>query len=124
MSRSALSAKVFAVYLFVVGPLLALAPDLLLSLFGFAPAIDVWVRVVGVIVFNLGVYVWISARNRAFLEASVFTRVLTFLAFAAFGVLGLSSPMIILFGAIDLCGGLWTYFALKADTRAGAAVPA
>lgn len=124
MPRSALSAKVFAVYLFVVGPLLALAPNLLLSLFGFAPATEVWVRVVGVIVFNLGVYVWISARNKAFLEASVFTRILTFVALTSFGVLGLSSPMIILFGVIDLCGGLWTWFALKADARGGAAVPA
>ena len=124
MSRSALSAKVFAVYLFVIGPLLAVAPNLLLSLFGFAPATEVWVRVVGVIVFNLGVYVWISAANRAFLQASVFTRGLTFLALTAFGLLGLSSPMIILFGAIDLCGGLWTHFALKAEARAGAGAPA
>lgn len=124
MSRSALSAKVFAVYLFVIGPLLAVAPNLLLSLFGFAPATEVWVRVVGVIVFNLGVYVWVSAANRAFLQASVFTRLLTFAALTAFGLLGLSSPMIILFGVIDLCGGVWTYAALKADMRAGAAVPA
>lgn len=124
MTRSALSAKVFAVYLFVIGPLLAVAPNLLLSLFGFAPATEVWVRVVGVIVFNLGVYVWVAAANRAFLQASVFTRILTFAALTAFGLLGLSSPMIILFGVIDLCGGLWTHAALKADARAGAGVPA
>jgi len=124
MPRSALSAKVFAVYLFVTGPLLAVAPNLLLSLFGFAPANEVWVRALGVVVFNLGIYAWTSAGHRPFLEASVVARVVTFVSFSAFGVLGFTSPMIILFGAIDLCGGLWTYFALKADTRAGAAVPA
>jgi hypothetical protein len=26
--------------------------------------------------------------------------------------------MIVLFGTIDLCGGLWTWFALRADARA------
>jgi hypothetical protein len=32
--------------------------------------------------------------------------------------MGLASPMIVLFGLIDLGGGLWTWYALKADARA------
>jgi hypothetical protein len=117
MSRSAFSAKVFAVYLFVVGPVLVFAPNLLLSIFRIATTTEVWIRVVGVIAFNLGVYVWVAARheNRAFLEASVYTRLLTFVAFTTFALTGLGSPMLVLFGVIDLCGGLWTGFALKAD---------
>jgi hypothetical protein len=117
MSRSAFSAKVFAVYLFVVGPVLVFAPNLLLSIFRIATTTEVWIRVVGVIAFNLGVYVWVAARheNRAFLEASVYTRLLTFVAFTTFALTGLGSPMLVLFGVIDLCGGLWTGLALKAD---------
>ena len=121
MSRSAFSAKVFAIYLFILGVVLVFAPNLLLSLFGIAPTTEVWIRVVGVTVLAIGVYAWVgaSSENRAFLEASVYTRCAVFLALAGFAVLGLGSPMLVLFGAIDLCGGLWTYFALKADARAG-----
>jgi hypothetical protein len=117
MSRSAFSSKVFAVYLFIVGPVLVLAPNVLLGLFGIAPTSEVWIRVVGLIAVNLGVYSWVAAKheNKPFLAASVYTRFSVFVAFTVFGLIGLVSPMIILFGAVDLAGGLWTHFALKAD---------
>ncbi len=120
MSRSAFSARVFAVYLFVVSPVLVCAPNFLLTMFGIAPTGEVWIRVVGVIAFNLGVYMWVAARheNKPFLEASVYTRGSVFCAFVVFALLGLASPMIVLFGLIDLGGGLWTWYALKADARA------
>ena len=120
MSRAAFSAKVFAVYLFVVSPVLVFAPNFLLTMFGIAPTRDVWIRVVGVIAFNLGIYSWVAARheNRPFLEASVYARGSVFCAFAVFALMGLVSPMIVLFGMIDLCGGLWTWGALRADARA------
>lgn len=126
MSKSAFSAKVFAVYLFILGPVLILAPNVLLKLFGIAPATEVWIRVVGLLAFMLGVYVWVAAKhdNRPFLEASVYTRAFVFVALSAFAILGLGSPMLALFGVIDLCGGIWTYFALKADARPAAPVPA
>jgi len=120
MSKAAFSSKVFAVYLFAIGPVLVFAPNVLLGLFGIAPTSEVWIRVVGVIAFNLGVYSWVAAKheNTAFLEASVYTRASVFVAFTVFGVTGLASPMIILFGAIDLAGALWTYWSLKADAHA------
>jgi len=124
MSKSAFSAKVFAVYLFVIGLLLVFAPNFLLSLFGIPTTLEVWIRVAGVIAFMLGVYAWGAATHefRPFLEASVVTRFVVFVAFSAFAILGLGSPMIALFGVIDLLGGLWTYFALKADAHSGRAV--
>lgn len=119
MSKSAFSAKVFAIYLFVVGPLLVFAPNFLLSIFRVAPTSEVWIRVVGVIAFNLGIYAWIAAKheNKPFLEASVYTRIVFFAAFTTFSVIGLASPVLILFGAVDLLGGIWTHFALKADAK-------
>ena len=120
MSKSALSAKVFAVYLFIVGPVLVLAPNILLAIFRIAPTSEVWIRVVGLLAFNIGVYLWMSARHRPFLEASVYTRVLGCAVFFTFAITGIADPMIALFGVIDLCGGLWTWFALKADVRAAA----
>lgn len=120
MSRSALSARVFAVYLFILGALLALVPNALLPLFGLAPTPEVWVRIVGVLSFNIGIYVWVSAGHRPFLEASVYTRLVVFTVLNAFVFAGLVSPVIILFGVIDLSGAAWTWFALRADARAAA----
>ena len=119
MSRSAFSAKVFALYLFVVGAVLVVDPNFLLSILGIPTTSEVWIHVVGVTAFMIGVYAWIAASNesRWFLEASVYTRFVVFLAFTTFAVLRLSSPMIVLFGVADLLGGLWTHFALKADSH-------
>ena len=117
MSKSAFSSRVFAVYLFFVGAVFVVAPNLLLSIFGIAPSTEVWIRVVGVIAFNIGIYAWVSANHRPFLEASVYTRLIVFVAFTTFAIVGLGSPMLILFGVVDLCGGIWTHLALKADAR-------
>jgi hypothetical protein len=119
MSRSALSAKAFAVYLFIVGSVLVVSPNFLLSLFRMPATNDVWIHVVGVIAFNLGGYAWVAAKHqfRPFLEASVYTRVAVFVIFAIFVAIGLAGPTLIVFGVVDLCGALWTYLALKADMR-------
>ncbi|MES2298632.1 MAG: hypothetical protein V4582_16425 [Pseudomonadota bacterium] len=124
MSKSAFSAKVFAIYLFAIGAVLIVAPNVLLSIFGIAATSEVWIRVVGVTAFMIGVYSWIAAKheNKPFLEASVYTRAIVFATFTTFALLGLASPMIILFGAVDLLGGIWTHFALKADARSALAI--
>ena len=119
MSKSAFSAKVFSVYLFAVGIAFVVAPNVLLSLFQIPETSEVWIRVVGVVAFNIGVYSWVAAKHedKSFLEASVYTRVLVFVAFTAFAIIGLASPVLILFGVTDLLGGVWTHLALKADAR-------
>jgi hypothetical protein len=119
MSRAALSLKVFAVYLFVLGLGLALQPERLLGLFGLE-ATEVWIRVVGVLVFNIGAYYWAAAacEARAVFVASVATRALVFGAFVSFVALGLAKPVLVLFGAADLAGGLWTAAALRAASPA------
>lgn len=119
MSKSAFSAKVFAIYLFVIGAVLVVAPNFLLSIFRMPPTSEVWIHVVGVIAFMIGVYAWVAAKheNKPFLEASVYTRFVVFVVFTTFAVIGLASPMIVLFGVADLLGGIWTHFALKADAQ-------
>jgi hypothetical protein len=119
MSKSAFSSKVFAVYLFLVGVVFVVAPNSLLSIFQMPQTSEVWIRVVGVIAFNIGIYAWVAAKHedKSFLVASVYTRFLVFAAFTTFAVIGLASPMLVLFGVADLLGGIWTHFALKADAR-------
>jgi hypothetical protein len=119
MSSSAFSAKVFAVYLFLAGATLVIAPNLLLSLLQIPQTPEVWIRVVGLVAFMIGVYAWVAASHefKPFLVASVYTRFVVFVAFTTFALTGLGSPMIILFGLADLAGGIWTYSALRADAR-------
>jgi hypothetical protein len=119
MSSSAFSAKVFAVYLFLAGATLVIAPNLLLSLLQIPQTPEVWIRVVGLVAFMIGVYAWVAASHefKPFLVASVYTRFIVFVAFTTFALTGLGSPMIILFGLADLAGGIWTYSALRADAR-------
>ncbi len=119
MSKSAFSAKVFALYLFLAGALLFFVPNVLLSIFWIPETSEVWVRVVGVVAFMIGVYNWVAAKHdfRPFFEASVYARFVVFAAFAVFALMGLSSPAIAIFGVVDLLGGLWTSFALRADAR-------
>ena len=119
MSKSAVSAKVFAVYLFAAGALLVVAPNLVLSLLQIPQTSEVWIRVVGLVAFMIGVYAWVAAAYELtpFLVASVYTRFVVFVVFTAFAALGLGHPMIMLFGVADLLGGIWTQYALKADAR-------
>ncbi len=54
MSRAAFTVKAFGVYLLLLGAALVFVPNLLLSLLGMPPTTEVWIRVVGVLVFNIG----------------------------------------------------------------------
>ena len=126
MSKSAYSAKVFALYLFVIGPMLVVAPNFLLSILQIPPTSEVWIHLLGVVVSMLGVYAWVAARheNKPFLVASVYTRLFVFAAFTTFAAIGLASPIIVFFGVADLLGGMWTYFALRADAQSARTVVA
>lgn len=118
MSRAALSIKLFAAYLFLVGAVFVIAPNLLLSLFRISTA-EGWVRIVGLLVFNIGAYGWVAARHeyKAFFAASVWMRVEVWFVLTALAVLGLIPPVIALFGVADLIGGIWTHYCLRLDAR-------
>jgi hypothetical protein len=48
-----------------------------------------------------------------FLKLTVYTRSSLIVFFAAFVLLGLASPPLILFGVVDLLGAIWTGLALR-----------
>ncbi|MNZ89869.1 hypothetical protein D3C78_1088070 [compost metagenome] len=125
MSKPALTLKWFGVYLMLLGLALAAIPNLLLSLFFMEPAREVWIRVVGVLAFNIGVYYWFAAlsESRPLFLASVYTRALVLASFALFAALGLAAPVMVLFGAVDFLGGLWTLHALRQERRVRAGIP-
>jgi hypothetical protein len=115
MSKAAISIRVFGFYLLGLGAVLVAMPNLLLSLFFIPPTEEVWIRVVGVLAFNIGVYYLFAsqAEARSAFRASILTRGLVFLAFVDFVLLGLAPAMLMAFGAVDLAGAVWTWWALK-----------
>ncbi len=125
MSYSAKTILVFAVYLLLLGVVLVVAPNLLLTSVG-APATDeVWIRIVGVLVTVLGIYYSTAARSelRPFFIASVPVRMSVMFIFAAFAVLKFAPPTLILFGMVDFLGSVWTWVALRQETRSEARQP-
>lgn len=120
MSKAAFTVKAFGVYLVLLGIGLVLVPNLLLGLFGIPATSEVWIRVVGLLAFNVGIYYGYAAKSEArpFFQASVWARAAVPFVFVAFVLLGMVSPMLVLFGVIDLAGGLWTFAALRGERQA------
>jgi uncharacterized membrane protein YesL len=121
MSKTAFTIKAFGGYLLLLGVGLVLAPNLLLSLLGVPQTTEVWIRVLGVVVITEGAYYWAAAQGEAiaFFRASVLARPLVLLGFAAFALLGLASPVLVLFGGVDAAGALWTWLTMKSERREG-----
>jgi len=119
MSKAAFSVFVFSIYLFVLGLILLIVPNVLLMPFGFSETTEVWVRVVGMLVLILGLYYSTSARNELtpMLRATVYARLSVLLFFIAFVALGQAPPALILFGVVDAAAAAWTLLALRADGR-------
>ena len=117
MTKAARSVLIWSVYAFVIGVLLAAAPNFLLSLFGIPETDEVWIRILGFVVILLALYYWDGARNEArhLFVASVLGRVFVVVAFVVLVVTG-EPWQLLLFAAVDLAGALYTLAALRADT--------
>lgn len=115
MSKAAVSVRLFGIYVMVLGVSLAFAPNLVLGLFGIAPSTEVWLHVVGVLAFIIGVfdYVAAAAEYRPYFIATIGTRCLVFASFVIFVLLSMAPPVLILFGLVDLAGAAWTALALR-----------
>jgi hypothetical protein len=120
MSQAAFTVRVFGYYLLVLGAVLMLIPNMLLAVSLMPATNEVWIRVVGVLVFNIGIYYIYAAKAEAtaFFRATILARAFVLVAFAVFAVLGLAKPILVLFGAVDFAGGLWTWKALKSGGHA------
>lgn len=123
MSRSAVSLRVFAVYMIVLGLTLILDPNLLLRVFGFPLTREVWIRIVGMLVLILGYYDLMASRteNVALFQWSVHVRLLVPVVFGVFVALHMAPPILILFGIVDGAAAVWTAVCLRQDSRAQAA---
>ena len=120
MSKAARSLLVFGIYLVALGLFLVIAPNTLITLFGLPEAQDVWIRVVGMLLLFLAFYNIQAARHEVarYFGWSVIARASVIVIFAVFVLLKRVKPVLLLFGAFDLAGALWTHFALRQDRKA------
>jgi hypothetical protein len=115
MNAAAKSVYYFGFYLLLLSVALTTFPNALLGIFQMPETSEVWIRVVGVLVFSIGIYYVVMARSNhtLFLTITVFIRLSILLWFMVFVFINWAPPMLILFGIVDALGALWTYQALK-----------
>ncbi|MBM3470256.1 MAG: hypothetical protein FJX73_05625 [Armatimonadetes bacterium] len=120
MSNSARSVFVFGLYLAVLGVFLLVAPNILLGMFLVPHTTEVWIRVAGMLVLFLGFYYTQAARKEMtdFFRWTVYVRSTVIVFFASFVLLGMASPPLLLFGAVDLLGAIWTGLVLRSPKNA------
>ncbi len=117
MSNPARSILVFGVYLALAGLCFIFIPNIILPLLGFAITIEVWIRLVGLLTAILGMYFLYSVRynDAHFFRATIIARLMFFTGVLLFTLVGWGSPMLIVFGLVDLAGAAWTWLALRSD---------
>lgn len=115
MTKAAKSVYYFGFYLFVLGLTLIVAPNMLLAMFGFEATEEVWIRVLGAVVFNLGIYYTVTApsNNETFFKATIYSRVFILVWFALFVLMGWTKPNLLLFAGVDVLGAFWTWSAMR-----------
>lgn len=106
---------VFGIYIIILGVVLLIIPNAYLALGGVPPTNEVWIRVVGMLLFLLGYYYLQAARAKLyeFFLWTVYARASIIVFLICFVLAGLSSPVILLVGIIDLLGAIWTGLALR-----------
>ena len=119
MKKSSLSLFVFGMYLIGMGLGLVVMPNFVLGTLGLPATDEVWPHVVGALALVLAFYYISAARAdlRSFAQWTVPARIGVFLAFTAFVIAGWVGPIMIVLGAVDLLGALWTSSVLKAEAQ-------
>lgn len=115
MTPAARSVCYFGFYLYLVGLTLIAVPNMFLQTLQLPETKEVWIRMLGVVVFCLGFYYHRTGvqNNTAFFKLTIPTRIFVFISFIAFVLSGYAAPVMAGIGAVDLLGATWTYFALK-----------
>lgn len=117
MSQAAKSLFVFGIYVFGLGLILLLVPNLILPFFGAPPTNEVWIRINGMFLICFGFYYVQAARNELtnFIRWTIPARIAVIFYLTAFVLLASAPKALLLFGLIDLLAASWTWHALKRD---------
>ena len=110
MSTIAKTIFVYSLYLFLFGLAMMLIPNNILSLFGFKPTTEIWIRVLGLFTFTTGIYYFQSDKKEqlAFFKATIIGRIFFFLMTFVLVISFHQSMMLSIIGSLDLLGALWS----------------
>lgn len=119
MSKTARSLFIFGIYMLVLGVIVVLVPNLLLSLFHVPATREVWIRVVGMLVIFLGIYDIVAARCelQPLIAWTIPVRLSVIVFFSAFVLAGMAPKILLLFGAVDLIGAIWTWIEYRKELK-------
>lgn len=115
MTAASKSLYYFGFYLLVLGIALTVVPNMILSLFQMQETSELWIHVLGTVVFAIGLYYVFMApsNNVLFMTLSIYARSFVLAWFVVFVIIGWAPAQLILFGLVDVAGAVWTYTALK-----------
>ncbi len=116
---AARSLFIFGIYVFVVGVAFIAAPQPLMALLQLPPATVGWARVVGLLALVIGSYDIVAGKseNIAHIRASIPVRIGFATGTALLVICGEMPPLILLLGATDIAGAIWTAIALRSAAR-------
>jgi FtsH-binding integral membrane protein len=101
-------------YVALTGIALVFKPNMLIELFGFEPAHEIWIQVLGILVFSLAIiYMNITKENRQVAMATVLSRLFIAAGFGLLVVLGNAKPALMLFAGVDVLTAVWTWRELQ-----------
>ncbi len=115
MNPASKSIYYFGFYLILTGVGLLAMPNLILGMLFLPETSEVWIRVAGMLVLNIGImYVYMAQENnRLFCLLTCYLRTSVMAWFILFVVLNWAGPILLVFGLVDLFGAIWTYSVLN-----------
>ena len=118
MTHPARSLQVFGLYLGLLGLGLTVAPNQLLTLFGFSTTTEPWIRILGFVTVILAHYYLAAAYSddRPFMRATIIPRLTVLPVFAIFVWAAWAPVNLLIFAVPDVLGALWTRQALGAPS--------
>ena len=104
------------IYVIVAGLQLLFVPNMMLGLFGIPPTNEIWIRVMGMLVFVLFFYYKAMAEhgNDTVVMATVYGRLAFCAGLVVFVILGLAQAALIGFAILEIGLALWTLKEVRA----------
>lgn len=123
MDAAAKSLAVYGAYLLLNAIGLVAAPNMLLAGLGLPGTSEPWVRVLGLVVGEIGYYFVFAARRglSGLYPATIYARGAAAAVFVALVATKVGPWQLLLFGAVDVIAALWTWLSIKRRSDAGSA---